>query len=540
MIKIDVLRVKDTKKRLLMGFGVLSVLLSIYTVVFVIIAKIAKRSKLFIRFFRIFCILFIFFWCWWAHYSRYTAWDFIEPYTRYGQTFLILNDPIRWIITSAYTLFYSFNSDLLGESMSDWIKQEKIKEQKRLLPVGKYNYACREHELVYGSTGAGKGVLLNHVIRYCCQEGIKMIIIEGKPARTDRFSQLAYCRRMAKEFGLKLYVASMDETIPDRCQYNPYQHMNKKGLINSLRYTIKTDSNYYLNNFLIWVGVIYDALKACSATISMNNILDLYDYEDYEDFLISKKEAGILDEETFQKLTSKKNRNYAKIAENDSANIQRITEACDSVFLPTPNKRKFTITDAIRENAIIFFDLNGLEQADATKILGCSIIAEIQHVAATYCDDNILKTAVFDEAAFYMGRQHAALFSQVRSAGWKVILSTQGPGDLSDPDQQENARQLLSQLSNNCNAFSVSRLNSSEDAQIAADLIGTVTSNESTHRADSLDYSPLSSNKAVEVYAANPNIIKNLPKKVSIFYEKKNNDNFFPEPVLVKWRTDDL
>ncbi len=540
MIKYDVYKYKDFLKRWLIALGIISILLSFYTAFLCFISFLGSRSKRFTFFFRIYCVLMMVICVVWIKKTGYGIEDFISPYNHPVRYYFLIDNPGRWIIAAAYGLFYSFFSHLLFEGMEEWVVQQKMKEQAALIPVGVFNYNNRSHMILLGCSGSGKGVCLNHIIRHCFCNNTQLIVISAKLARTDKYSQLAYCRKMAKMTGRKLYIVSMDESIPDRCKYNPFKYLLKQELMNALESMLQTDSHFYYTNFSMWFVSIFKALKACKQTISMYNILDLYDYEDYVHFLREKLEEEIIDEEKFKSLTTKKIKNFAETAVNDAANLQLICEACESVFNDTPNHTLITITDAMREGAVIYFDLNGNSSEAATKLLGSCILAEIQHVMTEFSDPNIEKTCICDECSFYMTPLLKSLFNESRSAGNKMILSTQGPSDFTDEQRLSNCDKLISQLSNNCGQFGILRMNSRDDAQLAADLLGTVKTAENTHRAESISYNMMGSVKAVDTYVANPNIIKNLNQLECIYLEKKNDGEHIPKPVLVKWRVDDL
>ena len=128
-------------------------------------------------------------------------------------------------------------------------------------------------------------------------------------------------------------------------------------------------------------------------------------------------------------------------------------------------------------------------------------------------------------------------FALARSAGYKFIISTQGLSDLCGP---QNDERILSQLVNNANQYGILRINNSKDAEAAGELIGTMMQTENTRRIDGVEIEGTGSLKAVPVMAANPNKIKNLRKRDMIYYEKSEDEDYEPKPVMVHWRTDDL
>lgn len=537
MIKIDHLKAKDTAKRLVVLLGFLSIIICPYTLLHISIYFLVRKSGRLLRYFRYFCCSVIGICLIWLFYGDYGFKDFVLPYLEYLR-YIILVDPVRMILAASYGLYLTFFGHFLNEGMPDWVVEERKKQLDTLIPPGSFNYDNRSHMLLLGTSGSGKGVTLNHIIKDCFETGKALIVISAKLASTDPYSQLAYCRQMAERTNRRLYIVSMDEEIADRCQYNPFLHLSKNEMINAIDKMIQTDSHFYSTNFKMWVLSIYKALKVSYSVVSMDNILDLYDYDDYADFIDAMHQDGRISDDQYNYLSSKRIKGYATTAFNDAANIQLICESCESVFKKTPNHCRITISRALEENAVIFFDLNGTSAAAAVSLLGSCILAEIQHVIKQYPDADHPKTVIADEASYYMTPLFVSCFNVSRSAGYQFIISTQGPSDFSDDNG--NTSQMLSQIANNCNQYGFLRMNSPEDAQIAADLIGTAKIAETTHRADSIEYDPAGSIKPIDVYLANPNMIKNLNVREMIYCEKMNDDDHVPKPVMVKWRVDDL
>ena len=414
---------------------------------------------------------------------------------------------------------------------------EKKKQLAKLLPEGKFNYKNRTHMLLLGTSGSGKGVTINHILKKNFEDNNHIIMISAKLAHTDNYSQLTYCKKMAEKYNRPLYVVSMDEQVEDRYQYNPLMHLGEVELLNALNSMIHVDSHYYHTNFSSWVLCIYDLLKKAGEKVSFSKILRLYSYADFFAFVNQLHDDSVISDEEQKYFLSDRIKTYADTAINDSANLDLVLRSGKPVLEKTPNGKKISITDALKERAVIYFDLNGNSAASATMLIGSCILAELQHVVREFCDSDDKKTVICDEASFYISDMLVSLFNESRSAGYQMILSTQGPSDLKNSNAVTD---LLGKITNNTNQYGILRLNGQEDADMAGNLIGTTLISENTRRATSIDYDEIGSLKATPAMIANPNIIKNLNTCEMIYYEKQNNGDHDPHPVLVKWRTDDL
>lgn len=532
MIKLDKIGVLKEEKKITICFGVICLIMTIYTALFTLGAVIwnkyqKKKSVLSIIYGVIMLIAIVY-----IRYTQYNFVDFFTPYLEYSK-YLFLLDPVRTIIAASFGIWFLYKGHLLSEGVDDWVIQEKKEKMADLIPPGKFSFDNREHMLLFGTTGAGKGVTLNHIIHDIFRKNIILVMISAKLASTDPYSQLQFVRKMAERYKRKLYIVSMDTGGEDKCIYNPFKYITPVEMQNALINMIESDSHFYKTNFVAWVMAIFKAIRAAGEEVTLNKILDLYDYKDFVAYV--KKMASRKKITDPGKFLNRKINNYATNAKNDAANLDLIYEAGEEVF--GDGKDSISLRDAIQENAVIYFDLNGVSSKAATSLIGACITAEIQHAAMEFNDPAIEKTIICDEASFYISEMFVSCFALARSAGYKFIISTQGPSDLCGP---QNNDKILSQLINNSNQFGVLRINSPKDAEDAAEVIGTVMESENTRRVDGIDYEGTGSLKAVPVLAANPTTIKYLRKREMIYLEKSDNENHEPRPMMVRWRLDDL
>ena len=534
MVKIDKIELKKQEKKMVICLGLISAILCCYSLLFaagaILWNRLKKDKRLLTATYGLVITGNIFY----IILSQYTLADFIRPYFSFYKN-LFLIDPVRMTIAAAYGIMFLYMGHLLSEGIDDWVVEEKKEQADELLPPGKFNFWSWVHMLLWGTTGSGKGVVLNHMIKNVLERGLPLIMISAKLASTDPYSQLAYIRELAKKHKRKLYVVSMDPDVDDKYLYNPFRYIDKTEMQNALENMIKTDSHFYKSNFVAWVLSIFKALRAAGEEVTLSRILDLYEYKSYEAYVKRMRAEGRIKHPS--RYLNSKIKRYAVTAANDSANLDLIFEAGEEVFDDSWIRPSISIMDALAENAIIYFDLNGNSAKAATSLIGSCIIAEIQHATKIYCDPEIKKLCIADEAAAYMNEMFVSCLSLARSAGYKFVISTQGPSDLKGPGNDER---ILSQIVNNTNQFGILRMNDPKDAEEAGEVVGTAMRTENTRRADGIEYEGTGSIKPVPVMIANPNTIKNLPKLNMIYYEKTDDPESEPKAVMVKWRTDDL
>ena len=460
---------------------------------------------------------------------------FLRPFLEFNRNYFLV-DPLRLSMASAYSVWFIYHGHTLKEGAKEWTEQDQRKEQERMLPKGKFNYLNRDHLLLFGATGAGKGITLNHIIKYNLDNGYFLIFISAKLASTDKYSQLSYIRKLAKLYNRKLCVVSMNSEMEDACLYNPLAFLDENEIDNAIGEMVKFNEDFYEDNFAMWIKTLVRVLRTAGEEIDFYNILRLYEYDEYYKQLQMWRDDGILNKTQFKEFSSKKIKGYATSSEKDVAKLDRIFSAGSSVFRmdAADDRDCITITEVIKENGILYFDLDGKSRKKATTLIGSCIMADLQHVTNEFVG-GMPKTIICDEVSFYISDLFLPCFNEARSAGYQFICSTQGPVDYSKVNDY-----LLDELIDNSGQFGILRVSSDTGAEKLGKIVGTKISTENTRRVGGNTPHGEGSMKSIDVMPANPNIIKNLDKKEMIYYEKRDDRTHEPHPVIVRWRTDDL
>ena len=534
MIKKDFVEKMSMRKRRTIALGIISVIITPYTALITGLAFLIKQRKgrraavLFSAIIAALCAI-------WISISNHGLLYYLKFFGEYERYYFLV-DPFRLMVASAYSVWFLYHGHTLNEGAKEWTEQEQRKEQERMLPIGKFNYLNRDHLLLFGATGAGKGITLNHIIKYNLDNGYFLIFISAKLASTDKFSQLSYIRKLAKLYNRKLCVVSMNPKMEDACLYNPLAFLDENEIDNAIGEMVKFNEDFYEDNFAMWIKTLVRVLRAAGEEVDFFNILRLYEYDEYYKQLQMWRDDGSINKTQFKEFSSKKIKGYATSSEKDVAKLDRIFSAGSSVFRmdAADDRDCITITEVIKENGILYFDLDGKSRKKATTLIGSCIMADLQHVTNEFVD-GLPKTIICDEVSFYISDLFLPCFNEARSAGYQFICSTQGPVDYSKKNGY-----LLDELIDNSGQFGILRVGSDTGAEKLGRTVGTKVSTENTRRVDGNMPHGEGSMKAIDVMPVNPNVIKNLDQKEMVYYEKRNDGTHEPHPVIVRWRTDDL
>lgn len=131
------------------------------------------------------------------------------------------------------------------------------------------------------------------------------------------------------------------------------------------------------------------------------------------------------------------------------------------------NARTFTLSHAIRQNAVVYFALPALRFPSFSKVLGKLVINDLKGAIDRNHRGSRLFT-VFDEFSVFAGEQVLNLVNMGRGKGVHAIFGTQGLGDLDRVDVT-----FKNQVMNCVNTLICHRLNDQESAKTVANWTGT-------------------------------------------------------------------
>jgi conjugal transfer pilus assembly protein TraD len=132
------------------------------------------------------------------------------------------------------------------------------------------------------------------------------------------------------------------------------------------------------------------------------------------------------------------------------------------------NDTTFTLSEAIDQNAVVYFALPALRFPSFSKVLGKLVINDLKAVIDRNPTAGKPMFAVFDEFSVFAGEQVLNLVNMGRGKGVHAIFGTQGLADLDKVDVT-----FKNQVLNCVNTLICHRLNDDDSASSVASWVGT-------------------------------------------------------------------
>jgi type IV secretory pathway TraG/TraD family ATPase VirD4 len=131
------------------------------------------------------------------------------------------------------------------------------------------------------------------------------------------------------------------------------------------------------------------------------------------------------------------------------------------------NETTFTLSEAISQNAVVYFALPALRFPSFSKVLGKLVINDLKAVIDRNTSNQRVFT-VFDEFSVFAGEQVLNLVNMGRGKGVHAIFGTQGLADLDKVDVI-----FKNQVLNCVNTLICHRVNYQETAETVVSWVGT-------------------------------------------------------------------
>ena len=113
----------------------------------------------------------------------------------------------------------------------------------------------------------------------------------------------------------------------------------------------------------------------------------------------------------------------------------------------TPDVQQFDLQTAVRERAIVYFNLEADSRPLLAQMLGAAIVQDLQSTVAALQGSPIATLVVIDEFSALAAERVVGLFARARSAGISLLLGTQELSDLRLPGREMVLEQVMGNLS---------------------------------------------------------------------------------------------
>lgn len=370
--------------------------------------------------------------------------------------------------------------------------------------------------LVLGTTGSGKTITLRRFYQRAITKGYPLIVVDGKPDNDN----INWLMKLANQHGREFFGFNCGNNLP----YDPLAnggYTELKDKIISLK--DEWSSDYYRSIAEDYLQTTFEVLLKSEKDFDLNRVVECLNYDD----------LAILVRETQDEKLMKRVSSLEHYDRKDITGLQAhlnilIHSELGKYF--EKNEMTFTLSDAIHQNAVVYFALPALRFPSFSKVLGKLVINDLKAVI----DQNSISSkrifTVFDEFSVFAGEQVLNLVNMGRGKGVHAIFGTQGLADLDKVDVA-----FKNQIMNCVNTIVCHRLNDKESAESVANWVGTkntftVTAQINTKEGDA----SMGSVRRNKEFIVHPDAIKQQLQVGEVFYITKVA-RFLQDKIKIKY-----
>jgi len=324
--------------------------------------------------------------------------------------------------------------------------------------------------LVLGTTGAGKTVTLQRFYERAMKKGYPLIIVDGKPTNAN----VSAIETLAKNSGRKFYgFNSGNYTHYDPLTSGGYTELKDKiiGLKD------QWENDYYRSIAEAYLQVTFEVLLRWGKPFDLEKVVECLNHDDLS--VVARE----VNDEALSKRVAALEAYESKDITGLRAHLSLLVHSELGEYFKN-SENKFTLSQAISEDAVVYFALPALRFPSFSTVLGKLVINDLKATIDREEKHDKKIFMVFDEFSVFAGNQVLNLVNMGRGKGMHAIFGTQGLADLNAVDEN-----FKNQVLNCVNTIICHRLNDQDSAESVAAWIGTrdaftVTAKVDTTQAD--------------------------------------------------------
>ena len=426
---------------------------------------------------------------------------------------------MKYVKVFIYGKYFNFRKELKKIERNPRVKFEK-NEEKTLIgytSVAKKVYVndSMKHMLVAGTTGSGKTVAISNFVVSAMEKNYPLLLLDGK-GDTDENSLLDIVTQLSKVYKRNLYVVDMNNPMLS-VRYNPFKGQNATVIKDMLINLTEWSEEHYKVNTERYLQKLISLMLANKLTVSLNSVINHMNKEKFIELsrnlvkleIITKEEHlhNIEIADSSEKIANDAAARFATIAESEIGQIFNSNSGIN-------------IYDVLKTDNVILFILNPLLYPETSKILGRLILIDAkQAVSQLFKHKKERCFFIFDELNVYVSNVLLDLVNKSRSANVTCILATQSLSDL-----DEVSKDLRERIIENCNNYIVLRQNSSSNAEIWSNTLGTRQTIDVTYQLENESLGTTTTGRGsarrVREFLYHPDMIKTLRTGEAIYMSK--------------------
>jgi conjugal transfer pilus assembly protein TraD len=316
------------------------------------------------------------------------------------------------------------------------------------------------HTLIVGATGSGKTVTQTWIASRAVEAGLGAVVVDPKGDPRMREHLLDAARQAGRRF------AEWSPLGPS--VYNPFSQGAASEIADKALAGERFTEPHYQRQAQRYIGHAVRALHGAGIEVSLPVLVEQLDPMRLEVLARTLPEQQA--QATYEYLDSLTPRQRADLGGvRDRLAIMAESDVAPWLDPATPGAYTFDLLKAVRERAVVYFDLKADAWPLLAHMLGRAIVQDLQTTMATLQGSPIATVVVIDEFAAIAAEQVVHLFGRARSAGINLLLGTQELSDL----RPEGRRQLLEQVLGNLSALVVHRQVVPESSELISRLSGS-------------------------------------------------------------------
>lgn len=357
-------------------------------------------------------------------------------------------------------------SDVLPEVSNEKIKLalNKLRDEEHdgtVLGASKYtgdylvipDQVVNQVMLVLGTTGGGKTITLRRFYKRAITRGYPLVIVDGKPDQEN----IAWIKNLAETNGRRFIGFNCGNYLPyDPLANGGYTELKDKIICLKDEWS----SDHYRSIAEDYLQTTLEVLIKSKKSFDLRTVVDYLNYDELV-MLVRETEDAVL----MKKVSSLEQYDRKDIT-GLQAHLNILIHSELGQFFEK-NDTTFTLSEAIKQNAVIYFALPALRFPSFSKVLGKLVINDLKAVIDRSSNSQRVFT-VFDEFSVFAGDQVLNLVNMGRGKGVHAIFGTQGLADLDKVDVI-----FKKQVLNCVNTIICHRVNDQEAAESVVSWVGT-------------------------------------------------------------------
>lgn len=343
--------------------------------------------------------------------------------------------------------------------------------------------------LVLGTTGSGKTITLRRFYKRAITKGLPLIIVDGKPTTEN----IQWVQALAEKHNRKFYGFNCGNYAHYDC-LSDGGYTELKDKVISLK--DEWENDYYKSIAEDYLQAVFQVLNKSGTRFDLKRVVECLDHDTLSEVV----------RETNDKELEKR---VAMLGGYDKKDIMGLRAHLNLLVHSelgayfAMDEKTFSLSQALAEDAVVYFALPALKFPSFSKVLGKLVINDLKAVIDRN-DHHKRVFMVFDEFSVFAGEQVLNLVNMGRGKGVHAVFGTQGLADLSRVDPE-----FKSQVLNCANTIICHRLNDQESAEAVSAWMGTQDTFNVTAQLDPNQTGlGLGSVRADKMYIVHPEAIK--------------------------------